>query len=192
MARTTTAKNQMGTFNAQGNQGFQGAESEIAQYNANQAKLRSGGNVGANPFLSTPYLSNVNKLQSEALNTNAESGKAAMRRWDTATGGLNRSQVPLAQRDIGLQTGRLADTLSAERAANDYKANLGWQQYLAGAPLAGAGINAGLYSTATGGSGNALNDYTNAADSTWSTLMSPIDAAVQGGSAAMMAKALNG
>src|ERR1700739_4951413 len=109
MARTSTSKNQMGTFNSQGGQAFGNAEGDLSQYNANLAKLNSGQNVGANPFQSTAYLSNVNKLQSEALNTSAESGKAAMNRWNVATGGLNRSQVPLAQRDITLQTGRLAD-----------------------------------------------------------------------------------
>src|SRR5689334_6920103 len=147
MARTTTAKNQMGTFNAQGGQAFTGAQNDLSKYGSNIATLEKGKNVGANPFQQTGYLSNVNKQQSEALNTSAESGKAAMQRWNVATGGLNRSQVPLAMRDTTLQTGRLADTLSAERSAQDYKSNLGWQQYLAGAPLSTAQLQSGMYAS---------------------------------------------
>jgi len=180
MARTTTANNQLGTFNAQGGQAFNNAQTDLSTYNSNLGKLNAGMNVGADPFKSTAYLSNQNKLQSEALNTAADSGKAALQRSNIASGGLNRSQNTLAQRDIGLQTGRLADTLSAQRASNDYKANLQWQQYLAGAPLAGAQLQTGLYSTATGGSGNALNNYTTAMDDTYNNL-------TQLGSSAMMA-----
>ena len=182
MARTTTAKNQMGTFNSQGGQAFGGAQSDLGQYNKNLQTLEAGKNVGANPFQSTAYLSNVNKLQSEGLNTAADSGKANLQRWSRATGGLNSAQVPLAMRDQTLQTGRLADTLSAERAASDYKSNLAWQQYLTGAPLAGAQIQSGIYGTATGGAGNALNNYTTSQNDVYDNLTKLGQAAISGGS----------
>jgi hypothetical protein len=44
----------------------------------------------------------------------------------------------------------LADILSAERAAQDYKPNLGWRQYIAGGPGAGAAADVGRYRTASG------------------------------------------
>ena len=84
-----------------------------------------------------------------------------MARWSKATGGLNSSQVPLAQRDVTLQTGREADTLSAQRAAQDYSKNLQYQQYLAGLPLGAAQAEQGMYGTATGGQGTALNNLSN-------------------------------
>jgi hypothetical protein len=161
MARTTAATNANNTYGGQSTQAYNNEQSDIGQYQSNIAKLNAGKNVGANPFQQTGYLSNVNKLQSESLDTAADSGKAAMQRWNRATGGLNSSEVPLAQRDISLQTGRLADTLSAQRSASDYKSNLAWQQYLAGAPLSAASAEGGAYSTATGGQGNALNNLTN-------------------------------
>lgn len=161
MGRSTPATNANNTYSAESQAANTAAQSDIGQFNTNQATLKSGRNVGANPFLSSSYLSNVNKLQSEALDTSAASGKAALQRWNTATGGLNSSEVPLAQRDITLQTGRLGDTLSAQRAANDYTKNLAWQQYLAQAPLSAASAESSLFNTATGGQGNALNNLTN-------------------------------
>ena len=50
--------------------------------------------------------------------------------------------------------------LFRSRGANDYKANLAYQQYLAQAPLNAANAQQGLYGTATGGQGNALNNLT--------------------------------
>lgn len=160
MGRSTNANNANTTYGNQSTAANAAETADIGKYNANEATLASGRNVGADPFQSTSYLANQNKLQSESLNTSADSAKAAMARRSLATGGINGSQAILGQRDIGLQTGRLADTLSAERAAGDYKSNLAYQQYLAQAPLNAAAANQGMYSTATGGQGNALNNLT--------------------------------
>jgi hypothetical protein len=180
----------MGAFNSQQNAAFAGAQGDLSQYAANVQKLQQGQNVGANPYQSTAYLSNVNKLQSESLNNAANSGKAQLQRWNVATGGLNRSQVPLAMRDITLQTGRLADTLSAQRAANDYRANLQWQQYLAGAPLSAAQLQSGIYGTAARGSSDALNAYTQAQNNVWNNVTgigeSLINSGTKLGTVAMM------
>lgn len=161
MARTTAANNANTTYSGQGTTAVNNENADINQYNANETKLTNGGSVGANPFTSSAYLSNVNKLQSESLDNANNTTQANMRRSTIATGGINGSQALLAERDAGLQTGRLADTLSAQRAASDYKSNLAWQQYLAQAPLNAASAEQGIYSTATGGQGNALNNLTN-------------------------------
>jgi hypothetical protein len=42
----------------------------------------------------------------------------------------------------------LADQLTAERSAWDYKPNLGWQKYLGGGPLAATVPEVGRYGTA--------------------------------------------
>jgi len=180
MGRSAPASAANTTYSGQSQTAFNNAQTDIGQYNANEKKLASGVNVGANPFQSSAYLSNVNKLQSEALDTSAASGKANLQRWNTATGGLNSSEVPLAQRDITMQTGRLADSLSAQRAASDYKSNLAWQQYLAQAPLAAAGAESPLYSTATGGQGNALNNLTNLSGQQYGFWGGMIDSALMG------------
>ena len=160
MGRSSGAIQSAQTFAPESTNSYNQAQGDISQYRANEDKLKAGLNVGADPFKTTGYLSNVNKLQSEALNTNAESNKAEMARWNKATGGLNSSQTALAQRDVGLRTGRMADTLTAERGAADYRSNLDYQKYLAAAPLAGAGAESGLYDTASRGWENALNNYT--------------------------------
>jgi hypothetical protein len=160
MGRTAPASAANATYGGQSQTAFNNENADITKYNANEAKLAAGSDVGADPFKSTSYLSNVNKLQSEALDTAADSAKSEMARRSRATGGINNSQVILGQRDVGLQTGRLGDTLSAARAANDYKSNLQWQQYLAQAPLAAAQLSGQQYGTATAGQGNALNNLT--------------------------------
>ena len=155
MARTDPANAANATYGAESTAANTAENQDIGQYNQDIGKLNAGVDVGANPFQQTGYLSNVNKLQAEALDTNAASTKGEMARRLKATGGIN-----VAQKDVGLQTGRLADTLTAQRAANDYKSNLQYQQYLAQAPLQAANAEQGIYSTATGGQGNALNNLT--------------------------------
>ena len=160
MARTDPANAANATYGAESTAANTAENQDIGQYNQNIGKLNAGVDVGADPFQQTGYLSNVNKLQAEALDTNAASTKGEMARRLKATGGINGSQTAVAQKDVGLQTGRLADTLTAQRAATDYKSNLQYQQYLAQAPLQAANAEQGIYSTATGGQGNALNNLT--------------------------------
>lgn len=166
MGRTTSTQNQEYTNAAQGTGAYNLAQQDINQFNNNQTMLKGGQGVGNNPYQSTAYLSNVNKLQSEGLNTAANSAKSAIARNTRATGGLNASQNALAQRDAGLQTGRLADTLTAQRASQDYQKNLQWQQYLAGAPLSAAGPEVQLYGAANAGQTNANQALT----SFWSNM----------------------
>jgi hypothetical protein len=180
MGRTAPATNANNAYGAQSGTAYTNASNDIGQYNANEAELASGKNVGANPFQSSSYLSNVNKEQSESLNNAATSGQAALRRGTIASGGLNGSQSILGQKSIALQTGQLADTLSAQRAASDYKSNLAYQQYLAGAPLNAAGAEASLYGTATGGQGNALNNLTSLSGQQYGFYGGMIDSALAG------------
>lgn len=161
MARTDAANAANTTYGNQSKLAYNDAQTDIGQYEGDVGKLDAGVNVGANPFQSTVYLSNVNKLQSESLNNAAGSAKSEIARRERATGGLNGSQATMAQRDVGLQTGRLGDTLSAERASSDFGKNLQWQQYLAQSPLSAAQAEEGLYGTATSGQANALTNLSN-------------------------------
>jgi len=160
MGRSAPANAANATYGDQSQTAFNAEQADIGKFNANETTLASGKDIGADPFQQTGYLANQNKLQSESLNTAADASKAAMARNSRATGGLNGSQVVLGQRDVGLKTGQLADTLTAQRSAADYKSNLAWQQYLAQQPLQAAGAEGGAYSTATSGQGNALSNLT--------------------------------
>jgi hypothetical protein len=55
---------------------------------------------------------------------------------------------------------RLADQLSAQRASQDYQKNIGFQQFLAKAPLEEARALTPLYGTSTSGEGSSLGDLT--------------------------------
>lgn len=101
MARTGTQENKdANKINQQEKtQAYGVGQHAINQATDLQNRLISTGSVGANPWKSSDYLANENKLQAEAVDQNFNSGKAAMQRANTATGGLNGSVTPLAIRD---------------------------------------------------------------------------------------------
>lgn len=160
MARSGSNENKEAnqTFKQQGQTAFQGGQAAIKNYNAGESTLEAGGSVGANPFKSADYLGNENKLQSESLNTANDAAKAQMNQFNLSTGGLNSSATPLAIRDASLQKGRLADQLTAERAANDFRSNLSWQQQLLQNRLQPAGAESPYYGTAVGGRNSSLGN----------------------------------
>ena len=189
MARTgvNEAQNANATNAAEKSQAFTTGQGAIGQASGNIAQLTKTGSVGADPWMSTGYLSNENKLQSEALDQSTNAGKTAIARQNIATGGLNGASTPLAIRDLSLQKGRLADQLTAERASQDFDKNVAYQQNLATLPLSVAGAESPYFSTATSGQDSSLNNLTQFGLASYGPWMAAIQAAGQAGSAAAKA-----
>jgi hypothetical protein len=158
------------------NQGtaFGAGQGYISQFGNNLKKLESGQDVAPNPWQKPAYLSNVNRLQSGALNANKNATDQQLAAVNRRTGGMNNASAYGAIRDTGLQTGRLADQLSAERAAGDYNKNVAYQTGMAEMPLAGAQAESPYYSTSVGGtdaSNQALTQLGIAAYGPWNSLI---------------------
>lgn len=191
MARTgENQANQANTNNQnQKNQSFNRGQAAISDANSNITKLATTGNVGVNPWMSPAYLSNENKLQSEALDQNLNATKGAMQRTGVSTGGLNGSLPTLATRDMSLQTARLADQLTAERAATDFNSNVGYQENLAMMPLQVAGAESPYYGTSTSGQTAALGDLTQFGLASYGPYQGLVQSAGLAGAAALGKKA---
>ena len=147
---------------SQQQQAYAGAKKDIGQFGTNINTLEKGGQVGADPFLSAGYLANQNRQTSYATEGENASAKQALEDQNRRTGGQNTGATTATIADLARGKMRLGNQLQAQRSAEDYKANLGYQQYLAGAPLQAAGAEGGLYGVATGGrnaTGKDLTDY---------------------------------
>ena len=127
--------------------------------------------------MSAPYLSNINRLQSGALNSATDAGKQDIQALNRRTGGMNSTAAYGATRDLTLQKARLGDQLSAERAANDTNKNVGYQQSMALAPLQVAGAETPYYGTASSGQSSANNDLTQLGLASYGPWMNAISAA---------------
>ncbi|SRR6266851_10355913 len=136
---------------AQQDQAFKRGQGEISQFDQNQATLNRGGQVAANPWESARYLSNVNRLQSGALNSEENAGDAKLQQVNRRTGGTNTGATIGAQKELSLDKMRLGTQLSSERAAGDFNKNVAFQQHQAEAPLEGAHAEAPYYGSAVAG-----------------------------------------
>jgi hypothetical protein len=164
MARTpeneNITRNSEATAEAQDKQAFGTGQSAIAQYNQNIGTLEHGGQVAANPWKSAGYLSNVNRLQAGALDSEENAGKDALQRENLRTGGLNTGATIGAQKDLSLRKMRLGDVLSAERSAGDVGKNVQYQTGMAEAPLRAAAAESPYYGASTGLVGSTNKDLT--------------------------------
>lgn len=152
MARTGTNENKQANQQAAGwqSKAVKSAQSDLTDYRTNEDTLKKGGNVGADPFLDPTYLGNQNKLTSYAMEGENSAAKQQLEDLDRRTGGYNTGGSQYSVRNLALGKMRLGDQLTSQRSADDFKSNLGWQQYLAGAPLAAEQGEQGLFGTATG------------------------------------------
>jgi len=166
-------------------QAYATGQKAVGEAQGNLTKLMTTGRVGTNPWTNPDYLANENKLQSEAVDQNYNSAKAAINRANTSTGGLNGSVAALTTRDLGLQSARLADQLTAERAATDYDKNVGYQQNLATMPLGIASAESPYFGTATTGQDSALGNLTQFGLASYGPWMAAIQAAGGAASAAI-------
>lgn len=162
MARTGEDRNKAAEnqYRVQGNTAFDAAQSNVGNYNANIAKLESGQNVGADPWASSSYLANQNRLQSDSLNAAGNSATKSLQDLNARTGGLNAGGTTAATDSLALGKMRLANQLNAQRSAADFDKNVGYQQQLASAPLATDSTEASLFDTATKGRSGTLGDLT--------------------------------
>lgn len=184
MARTGVDENKKAAADsaAQQKQAFTTGQSSIDAGKAALHKLMAGTNIAANPFENPKYLSNVNRLQGSSLDASQEAANAEMQAENKRTGGLNSSATAGNMKDLALKKMRLADQLSAERSAGDYRSNLDYQQNLLQDTLAPAGIESGYFGTATGGQNAALGNLTQFGLASYGPWMAAIQAA--GGAAA--------
>lgn len=151
-------RKEQATAAAQSTAAYDTAQSDIGQFNQNQATLARGGQVAANPWLSARYLSNQNRQQSQALNQETNAGQDELQRANLRSGGLNGALAVNASKDLALKKMRLADTLSAERSGEDFNKNVAYQQSMAGAPLQAANAESPFYSSANNLEGDTLSD----------------------------------
>jgi len=178
MARLGVASNTAAnkTYGGEATGAYNTAQGDIGQFNTNVGTLEKGGNVAANPWQNPAYLSNVNRLQSGALNAEANAGQNQIAQLNRRTGGMNNTAAYGAQQQITQNTQRLADQLSAERAASDYNKNVQYQMGMATLPLAGAQAEAPFYGSSVQGQGDALRNLT----STGIASYGPWNAVIQG------------
>jgi hypothetical protein len=130
----------------------------LQSYMANEERLAKGANVGADPWLNPTYLATQNRLTANA--TSGENSAAAQQMRDAArrSGGTNTGATNYAIKDLALRKMRMADTLNAQRQAQDYNKNIAYQSQLAAAPLAAAQAETPYYGTSTSGQNASLND----------------------------------
>lgn len=148
------------TYNAEEQTAFNQGQSDIGQFNQNESTLNRGGMVATDPWKSAGYLSNVNRLQSGALNSETNSATDALQRTNRRTGGFNTGAVVGAQKGLALDKMRMGSEMSAGRAAQDFNKNVNYQQSQAQAPLAAAGAESPYFGGAVSGQGGALKDLT--------------------------------
>lgn len=179
MARSGSNENKDANQQMAANQkkSFGVAQDSIAAGKAAFAKLASGQNIGADPFKNAGYLGNVNKLQSSALDTADDAAKQTMESENRRTGGLNTSGTMATEKDLALGKMRLGDQLTAERSANDYRSNIGYQQQLLQDTYQPAELEAPYYGTATTGRDSALGNLTQLGIASYGPWMSAIQAA---------------
>lgn len=187
MARTGSDENKQANqqMQAQQKKAFDTGQAGVNEFNTNYATLKSGGQIAPNPWKSADYLGNVNRLQSGALNAEEDAGRDELTRLNLRTGGLNDTATTGAITDLKLRKMRLADQLSAERAATDFNRNLIYQTQLAEMPLEATNAESGYYGTATSGRGTALKNLTDLGIAAYGPWTAAIAAAGQAGSAAI-------
>ena len=172
-------------YGNQSQQAFTGAQGDITQARSDQAALRSGKMVGADPYLNPQYLAAVSRLRSGALNQQNNAADAQLRAEQKRTGGMNSTATTGTIGKLALDKMRLGNELGAEQTAGDWTKNIGYQLQLAQQPLQTAGAEEGLYRTATGGQEGALKNLSDFGLAQYGPYMAALQAAGGAGAAAL-------
>ena len=185
--RTGSQQNEQANANygAQSNDAYNNAQSDLSQASTDQANLRAGKGVGANPYLNPQYLSAVNQLRSSSLDQATNAGDQQVRALNARTGGMNSTATTGAIENTALQKARLGSELGAQQTAGDWSKNVGYQLNLAQQPLDAAKAQGGLYSTATGGQADALKNLTSFGLASYGPWQNAISAVGGAGAAAL-------
>jgi hypothetical protein len=174
------------TYSGQAQTANTDAQADLTQANQDQANLRSGKMVGADPYLNPQYLAAVNQLRSGALDQNNNAADAQLRANNARTGGMNSTATTGAIAKLAGDKMRLGNQLGAEQTAGDWSKNVGYQLNLAQQPLESAKVQGGLYNTATTGLNDAnktLSQFGLASYGPWMSALSAL-----GGAGAMALK----
>lgn len=139
---------------------YQGAQTDIGQFNKNTDTLDKGGQVAADPFLNAGYLANQNRLASYATQGENDAAKQSLEDSNRRSGGQNTSATQATIADLARGKMRLNNQQQTQRSAQDYRSNLDYQQHMAEAPLQAAGAEGNLYGVATGGRNSTGQDLT--------------------------------
>jgi hypothetical protein len=179
MARVGQSENTAAqkNFSSEQQQSFGNAQSDIGRFRQNQDVLNRGGQVVANPWKSAGYLSNVNRLQSGALNSEENAGNDAIARTNRRTGGLNTGATIGAEKELGLDKMRLGSQLSAERSAGDFGRNISYQTNMAAMPLEAARAESPYFGGAVSGQSGALKNLTDYGLASYGPYMAALQAA---------------
>lgn len=164
------------------NTAFAGNQAAIGQFNKNIGVLGKGGAIGADPWLNPAYLATQNKLTSNATSGENDAAAKAIADQNLRSGGTNTSGTAATIKDLALRKMRLADTLNAQRSAQDFGKNVDYQKFLAEAPLSAAGLQGQTYGTSTTGQDSSLHDLSSFGLASYGPWESLIQAA--GGAAA--------
>lgn len=173
------------TYANQGQTAFATGQQDIQQAKTDQANLRSGKMVGADPYLNPQYLAAVNQLRSGALNEQNNAADRQIRSNQVRTGGMNGTATNGAIGDLALQKMRLGNKLGAEQTAGDWTKNIGYQLNLANQPLEAARAEAPYYGTATTGENDANKTLSQFGLASYGPWMSAISAAGAAGGGAL-------
>jgi hypothetical protein len=176
--RTGSQQNEQAnqTYGTQATTANANAQADLSQASTDQANLRAGKGVGANPYLNPQYLSAVNQLRSSSLDQATNAGDQQVRALNARTGGMNSTATTGAIENTALQKARLGSELGAQQTAGDWSKNVGYQLNLAQQPLESAAQQAKLYGTATQGQGDALKNLTQFGLASYGPWMSGISA----------------
>lgn len=175
------------TYSGQAQTANTDAQADLTQANQDQANLRSGKMVGADPYLNPQYLAAVNQLRSGALNQNNNAADAQLRANNARTGGMNSTATIGAIGKLAGDKMRLGNQLGAEQTAGDWSKNVGYQLNLAQQPLESAKVQGGLYNTATTGLNDANKTLSQFGLASYGPWMDAISAAGGAGAAALKA-----
>lgn len=186
MGREGTSQNQQASdayYNAQTN-ALNSSMAQTAKFNSDANTLKSGQNIGANPFATPAYLQNENTSAATAAGSTADAAKAsiadnALRTGDNSASSLYaiKNNQRTAQQD--------ANTALLGQKSQDYLNNLGYQQGLLGNDLGTVSATNQLYGTATGGLGTANSNLTQLGLASYGPLNSTIGALGLAGAAAI-------
>ena len=186
MGRTGEAENQAANTQLAQEQtaAYKQQMDQTAKFNTDVGTLKSGKNIGANPFATPTYLANENRDAATAsgavsAGAKAQLADAALRTGDNSasTNYAIKNQARTAQQD--------ANTALMGQHSQDYLSNLNWQQGLLGNDLGAASATGQLYGTATSGRADALNNLTQFGLASYGPINSLVGAAGVAGGAAL-------
>ena len=159
----------------------------IAAYDADFAKLKSGVNIGADPYKDSGYLQNQNLLASAATGA-VNKGTTELLNTEARRTGSNTASRKATIADLGRTRMRTQTDYQAGRAAEDHDRNLDWQKFILGSVLAPTGVDTSMFGSATQGRSSALKNLADIGIADKQAFASMVGAGISGGASFAGAK----